>query len=733
MSAAAHLELAVCMEASLRRQLFFALVLLVTAAVLRAQKPANAKKATAHTGNTANTTPPTSMVRRVGNTGFVRLRAPSFKSLTPKEQQLAYWLVQASIAIDPIIYDQLSAYGVRQKRMLEEIISHSQGIPPATLKKITDYALLFWANRGNHNENTAQKFLPDFTADELKAAAIKAAQNGAFVSPYADLPALNTSDALAKELSDLAPAFFDANFEPMATAKNPEGGKDIIQASSNTFYQGVTKAELDAFHDEHPLNSRVVKGPDGKLTEEVYRAGTPDGSVPPGLYSDYLKKANQCLERARSLADPQQAQVISDLIRYYQTGDFNDWLKFGEDWVQNNATVDFANGFIEIYRDARGAKGSSQSFVTVTDKPVTTAMTKLAQNAEYFEQKAPWDAQYKKTDFKPPVVKAVETLIETGDFHVTTVGDNLPNENQIHEKFGTKNFLFTGSDRALTAASGHASLEEFAPDPEFIARAKKYGEKASSLLTAMHEVIGHGSGKLSPRIAQTGAERYLKEYFSTLEEGRADLMALWNIWDPKLKELGLVEDQDDVAKAMYDSSAIVALTQLRRIPRGDTIEEDHQRCRQLIARYIQDKVPGSIEQFDRNGKTYIRVRDYQKMRQGVGMLLKEIMRIKAEGDYDAIKALVDKYGVHFDPKLRDQVVARFKKLNLPTYWAGVNPELDAASNGTVITMRETGDAVRQYLLYGSMYDKDLVIPASESSSSRQSAKKGSNPAVNKPK
>lgn len=716
------------------RKLLFAVLPLLLTILSLAQAPTKRSPATTHAATTAEKPVQTALAKRVGNTGFVQLRAPSFKSLTPKEQQLAYWLVQASIAIDPIIYDQLSAYGVRQKRLLEEIISHPQGIPPATLKKITDYALLFWANRGNHNENTAQKFLPEFSAEELKAAATKAAQNGAFVSPYADLRALESSDALNKELNDLGPAFFDANFEPMITAKNPQGGKDIVQASSNTFYEGLSLADLKDFHDEHPLNSRVGKGPDGKLTEQVYRAGTPDGSIAPGLYAEYLKKANDCLERARGFADPQQAQVISDLIRYYQTGDFQDWLKFGEDWVQNNATVDFANGFIEIYRDARGAKGSSQSFVSVTDKPVTTAMTKLAQNAEYFEQKAPWDAQYKKADFRPPVVKAVETLIETGDFHVTTVGDNLPNENQIHEKFGTKNFLFTGSDRALTAAAGYTSLEEFAPDPAFIARAKKYGEKAESLETAMHEVIGHGSGKLSERVAQSGgAEHLLKEYFSTLEEGRADLMALWNVWDPKLKELGLLQDQEEVAKAMYDTAAVVALTQLRRIPRGDQIEEDHERDRQLISRYIQDKVPGSIEQFDRNGKTYIKVQDYQKMRQGVGMLLKEIMRIKAEGDYDAIKALVDKYGVHFDPKLRDQVVARFKKLNLPTYWAGVNPELDAGGNGTTITMHETGDPVRQYLLYGSMYDKDLVVPAPRSARSKPASRKKGAGQATKPK
>src|SRR5207248_1253439 len=228
-------------------------------------------------------------------------------------------------------------------------------------------------------------------------------------------------DALNKELDELKQAIFDPNFEPMDTAKNATEGKDIIQASSNTFYPGLSLNDLKDFHEANPLNSRVVRGSDGKLKEQVYRAGTPDGSVPPGLYATYLKRANEYLEKAKAVADPPQAQVIGDLIRFHQTGDPQDWLKFGTDWVQNNATVDFANGFIEVYRDARGAKGSSQAFVSVTDKKVTEAMTKLAQNAEYFEQEAPWDDKYKKTAFKPPVVKAVETLIETGDFHVTTV------------------------------------------------------------------------------------------------------------------------------------------------------------------------------------------------------------------------------------------------------------------------------------------------------------------------
>ena len=648
---------------------------------------------------------PTPLVERVGDTGFIQLDAPSFDQLDARNKALAYWLTQASIAIDPIVYDQLSQYGVREKRMLEEIMAHPSGIPVETLGKIRQFALLFWGNRGNHNENTSQKFVPTFTVDDLKAAAMKAQANGAFKSGYADLPPLSTPDALQRELDALRPPLFDPNVEPTTTAKTPPAGQDILQASSNTFYRGVTLQDLKGFREQHPLNSRVVKGAGGAIHEEVYRAGTPDGSIPPGLYAVYLKKAIEHLEKARALADPPQAQVISDLIRYYQTGDPKDWLQFGADWVRNDAVVDFANGFIEVYRDARGAKGSAQSFVSVTDKKVTDVMTKLAKNAAVFEQAAPWDPKYRKQTFQPPVVKAVEVLIETGDFHVTTIGDNLPNENEIHEKYGTKNFLFQSSSHALSSAGAAKTLAEFAASPEEVRRVTKYGAEAEDLMTALHEVIGHGSGKLSDRV-KGGAEPYLKEYYSTLEEARADLMALWNVWDPELKKLGLVVDQDDVARAMYDNAARVSLTQLRRIQKGNTIEEDHARDRALIANYVKDKT-GGIEQITRNGKTYIQVKDYQKMREGVGMLLRELMRIKAEGDYDAIKALVDKYGVHFDPALRDQVVARYKQLDLPTYWAGVNPELtaqtDAKGNVTTVRIAYPRDALKQYLAYGAMY------------------------------
>ncbi|HEV2960436.1 MAG TPA: peptidase M49 [Candidatus Angelobacter sp.] len=661
------------------------------------------------------------LVERVGSTAFIQLQADSFKDLSPAQKRVAYWLYQASIAVDPIIYDQLSKYGLREKRLLEEIAAHREAAKPEVREKILDFAKLFWANRGNHNETTSQKFLPSFTFEELQDAAHNAFAHGAMRSSYAGLPPLATQAALDQELSELKPSLFDPDFEPMITAKSPQGGKDILQSSSNTFYSNVTLAELKDFQEHYPLNSRLAKLPSGALVEEVYRAGTPDGKIKPGVYAVFLRKANEYLEKAARTADPQQAKVIHDLVRYYQTGDPKDWIIFGIDWVQNNATVDFANGFIEVYRDARGAKGSSQSFVSVTDERVNALMRKLAANAQYFEDHAPWDPQYRNQGVKPPVAKAVESLIETGDFHVITVGDNLPNENEIHEKYGSKSFLFTGSSRALYNAGGTTALEEFGSSPEEIELVKKYGEEASTLLTALHEVIGHGSGKVSPKLTHEPAY-YLKEYYSTLEEGRADLMALWNVLDPKLQELGLISNPD-VAKAMYYQAARGPLTQLRSITRGNTIEEDHQRDRQMIANYIADKT-GAIEQVQRNGKYYVVIKDFAKMREGVGMLLKEIMRIKAEGDYEAIKALVDKYGTHFDPQVRDQIVARYKALKLPTYSAGVNPELTATigRDGQIgaVEISYPRDTVRQYLGYGAMYDAGLAVPSTVNS--RHSAK-----------
>jgi dipeptidyl-peptidase-3 len=642
------------------------------------------------------------LVERVGDTGFIQLPADSFQTLTARQKELSWWLSEASIAIDPIIYAQLSRFGLRQKALLETIVAHPEGVDPAALPKIVSFTKLFWANRGNHNDLTAQKFLPDFTYEELRAAGLAVLRHRAKDTM--------TEDQFLNELGALQASLFDPAFEPMVTAKSPRGGLDILQASANNYYDGVSLADLNGFTEHYPLNSRLVKE-NGVLHEEVYRAGTPDGSVPPGVYAQYLKRADEYLARAQKVAEPAQAKAIGDLIRYYQTGDPKDWLQFDADWVRDNPTVDFANGFIEVYRDARGAKGTSQSFVSITDQRVNALMQKVASNAQYFEDKAPWLDKYKKQGVHPPMAKAVETLIETGDFDVTTIGDNLPNENEIHEKYGSKSFLFTGSTRALTHAAGDRGTREFSWDEEEFRILKDHGDEAEDLMTALHEIIGHGSGKLDPRLTHEPAF-YLKEYFSTLEEARADLMALWNAWDPRLKEMGLISGPD-IAKAMYYRAAVAPLAQLRRIPKGDTLEEDHDRDRQLIVEYIMDKT-GGISKKVRDAKTYYYVDDFQKMRKGVGMLLAELMRIKAEGDYEAIKALVERYAVHFDPALRDQVVERYGKLNLPSYWAGINPELDAevAPDGAVANVRVTypRSVVHQYLRYSAMYDPRLIRP-----------------------
>ncbi|HEV2232898.1 MAG TPA: peptidase M49 [Terriglobia bacterium] len=666
-----------------------ALILCVTLTGI--SKPILIRAAAPRTGD--ETAPP-SLVGRVGDTGFIQLRAESFKDLSPDRKMDAYWLARAAIAVNPIAYDQNSIYGLREKHLLEAILMHPSGIDPAVLAKITDYTRLFWGNQGNHNSFTSRKFVPDFTADELKTAAEQARKNGAQFDENS-VPSVS----LDQELQELEKPIFDPDYQPMLTSKNPPSGEDALVASSNNFYDGVSLKDLVGFTQHYALNSRLVKE-NGKLVEEVYRAGTPDGKIPPGRYAHELGLAIKNLDMALPYAPESQKKVIRDLIRYYQSGDRADWVQCGIDWVQDKTNPDFSNGFVEVYKDVRGQKGAIQGFVTVVDEKMNHLMTGFATHAAYFEQRAPWDAKYKNPKPKPPVVNADEALIETGDFNVGTIGDNLPNESEIHEKYGSKSFIFTGSIRALNRATGSKVSAEFAYSPEEISRARRYGDLAENLFTAMHEVIGHGSGKLSPKLTHEPAY-YLKEYFSTLEETRADLMAMWNFWDPKLLAMGVMPNYD-VAKAAYDGEARAALVQLREVPTGDTIEEDHRRGTQLIVNFIRDKT-GAIQPVERDGKVYLVVKDYAKMRQGVGMLLAELMRIKAEGDYNAAQALITKYGIHFNTAWRDQVIARYKTLNLPTYWVGINPELDLKNNAdgkpADVEISYPRDIVKQQLRY----------------------------------
>jgi dipeptidyl-peptidase-3 len=603
--------------------------------------------------------PASALVDRIGATGFIEVRAPSLRALPLRQKLLAFHLAQAAIQLDPVFYDQMSSYGLAAKRLLGALVEAPERLPPASRPKIVEFAKLFFANHGNHDETTSRKFLPGFTAAELRAAAEQARARGA---------RLGTAAQLAATLRELEAPLFDPKYQPAITDKSPAGGADILTASSNNYYQGVTMADLNGFVEGHPLDSTLVKR-GGRLVEDVWRAGTPDGKVPPGRYAAQLAAVNRELAAAADLADAGQAPVIRALVRFYQTGDPADWRAFNVLWLRSNPTVDFASGFIEVYRDARGAKGSAQMMVAISDQRLDPLMRKLADNAVYFEKRAPWEDRFKKLDVKPPVGKAIEIVVETGDFQVSTTGDNLPNEQEVREKYGTKSLLLTSAIDAINTVRGAKVAVELSPNPDEAELFGRYGTLATVMLTAMHEVIGHGSGKvLVPKDPST----YLREYYSTLEEARADLVAYWDATDPKLAELG-VADSREVAREMYRSLARQGLTTLAHYPHGNAAEEDHDRDRLMIVNYAIAE--GALATVRRNGHWYIEVKDYDRLHAAVGKLLAEIMRIKAQGDYAAIKSLVDRYGTHFDPAVRDDVIARFKKLDTPSYWAGVYPVL----------------------------------------------------------
>jgi len=599
-------------------------------------------------------------VERIGDRAFLQIEAPSFPQLSLREKVVAFHLAQAAIQLDPIFYDQMSAFGLDEKRLLSAMVEDPARLPDESRTAIVSFAKLFFANGGNHNETTNMKFVPSITAEAFAQAAETARQRGARLGNRASLAAL---------LERLRRPFFDPSYQPSITVKNPPAGEDILTASANNYYADVTTKDLAGFPEKYPLDSRLAKV-NGKLAEEVYRAGTPDGKVPPGRYAKELAAVNRELEKAADAAEPEQARVIRALVRFYQTGDLRDWHDYNVLWIRNNPSVDFASGFIEVYRDARGVKGSSQMLVATTDRKLDPLMKSLAANAVYFEKKAPWLEKYKKLDIKPPEGKAVETIVATGDFRVGTIGDNLPNEADIREQYGTKSIFLSSSVDAFNAVSGSMAAVEFWPDPSEKEAFEKYGKAAGDLQTALHEIVGHGSGKTA---VPNPPETYLKEYYSTLEEARADLVAYWDIFDPKISEFG-VQYVRAVGEEMYRRLARQGLTTLNHYPTGSDAEEDHDRNRLLIVNYLIEA--GAFERTRKDGKSYIVVKDYDKAHESVGKLLAEIMRIKAEGDYDGIRNLVQKYGIHFDPALRDEVVVRYKKLDLAPYYTGIYADLE---------------------------------------------------------
>jgi dipeptidyl-peptidase III len=596
----------------------------------------------------------------------VQLYADGFAALPLREKALIYHLAQAAIAGRDIYYDQKHRNALEMRHVLDAIAAHPQGIEQATLAEIQRYTKLFWINNGPYNNLTARKFVLKTTPEALATAAQTAVKNGAAI-PTAG------GESLEAMLARLRPMFFDANVDPIVTNKTPAKGQDILMASANNLYAGVSLADLKGFRETNGLNSRLVKQ-DGKLVEEVYKVG--------GRYSKEISEVVRHLEAAIPYATEPMANALRALVQWYRTGSDEDRRKYDIAWVADkDSPVDTINGFIEVYLDARGIKGSWEGLVFYVNREKTERIRKFADNAQWFENNMPFDAKYKKAAVKGIVANAIDVVMETGDSGpVTPVGINLPNDQSIRENYGSKSVSLSNVREASDNATPGSMRGEFSWTPEEVERANKFAAFGAELTTDMHEVIGHASGQ-----QMKGKERpqdHVKEYFSALEEGRADLVGLYFLADPKLAELGIINaaDQDAIVRAEYEAYTRNAIVQLRRVREGTQIEEDHMRNRQMIIHWLMANTK-AIERRERDGKTFYTMVDPKAFREGAGKLLAEVQRIKSEGDFAGAKKLFDDHGIHFDATLRDQVVSRVDALNLPSYQGFVMPKLTAVTGG----------------------------------------------------
>jgi dipeptidyl-peptidase-3 len=607
------------------------------------------------------------LLEQIDDAAVVQLYADGFSGLALREKTLVWHLVQAAIAGRDIFYDQRYPHNLVMRDVLEAILTHSSGVDEATLEEIRRYTKLFWINTGPYNNLTARKFVLGCAPEAFAAAARTAARSGATFP-------LASGETLDRLLARLAPMFFDPDVDPAVTSKTPRPGHDIITASANNLYVGVTMQDLEGFREEHPLNSRIVKR-DGRIVEDVYRAG--------GLYGPQISAIVQHLEAAIPHATEPMARALRALIRFYQTGDDRDREAYDVAWVQDKASpVDTINGFVEVYMDARGIKGAWEALVFYVNHEKTFQIRTIAEHAQWFEDRMPWDAKYRKDGAHGVTATAIEVVIETGESGpMTPVGINLPNDQMIRERYGSKSVSLTNVNEAYDKSTLPEFRSEFSWTVEEAERAARWSAIASELTTNMHEVIGHGSGKVDERL-QGNPQAALKEQFSAIEESRADLVALYFLPDRKLVELGLVaaEDHEAIVRAEYEGYTRNVLVQLRRVREGSDIEEDHMRNRQMIVHWLMAHT-SAVEVRTRDAKTYYVMADAAAFRAGVARLLAEVQRIKGEGDYDAARALFDAYGVHFDPLLRDEVVARVDRLRLPSYTAFVMPRLEAVRDG----------------------------------------------------
>lgn len=640
-------------------------------------------------------------VDRFADIEILRYKVTDFENLTPKQKELVYHLTEAALYGRDILTDQNGKYNLAIRTTLEEIYKNFNGDKEsADYKGFVEYLKQVWFANGIHHHYSTDKFVPKFSQDFFKAEVAKLAPESL---PLAEG---QTVDAFVAEL---VPVIFDPTV--MAKRVNQADGQDLIKTSANNYYDGVTQAEVEQFYaamkdlkDTTPisygLNSRLVKK-DGKVQEEVYKVG--------GRYSAAIEKIVENLKKAQAVAEnePQKAH-IGKLVEYYTTGNLKTFDEYSILWVEDVvSTVDFINGFIESYGDPLGLKGAWESIVNFKNEKASHRTEIISANAQWFEDHSPVDARFKKDSVKGVTAKVITAAILAGDaYPATPIGINLPNANWIRAAHGSKSVTIENITEAYDQAShGNGFNEEFVIDKETGDLMDKYLFIVDNLHTDLHECLGHGSGKLLPGVHDDA----LKEHGSTLEETRADLFALYYLADPKLLELGLVDNKDAYKAEYYKYILNGMMTQLMRIEYGKNIEESHMRNRQLISMwaYENGKAENVIELVKKDGKTFIKINDYEKLRGLFGKLLAEVQRIKSEGDYAAGKKLVEDYAVKVNPEIHKEVLERYGKLDIAPYKGFVNPVYtavkDAEGNITDVTVDYSEGYVEQMLRYSKDY------------------------------
>lgn len=614
-----------------------------------------------------------------GDLQMLRYQVPGFNELTLQQKQLAYYLYEAANSGRDIIYDQKSKHGILMRRTLENIYGSYTGDKTSEdWKKFETYCGRFWFSNGNHHHYGNEKFIPECSFEYFTSLL----QN----SDTTKFPS-EPGESLTAFSQRIKPTFFDLNFEPKLV--DLRANIDNVAASSVNFYEGVTQKEVEAFYSKFDskgnapswgLNSKLMKK-DGKIEEQVWKVG--------GMYSNAIARIVSWLEKASTVAEnAEQKKALDLLIQFYKTGDLKTFDEYSIAWVGDvNSRLDVVNGFIEVYMDPIGKKGSFESVASIKDLKATKRIEAIAKEAQWFEDHSPLLPEHKKKEVKGIIAKAITVFAESGDASPSTpIGVNLPNADWIRKEHGSKSVSLSNIIHSYNVASSKSGvLAEFAYNDTIIERAKKYGNLASDLHTDMHECIGHASGQINPGVGTT--DQTLKNYASCLEEARADLVALYYLMDNKLVEIGVAPSLE-VGKAEYDSYLMNGLiVQLTRLKLGDNIEEAHMRNRQLVAKWVFEKGKANrvVEMIKKDGKTYVRINDYVQLQSLFGQLLREIQRIKSEGDFTAGKNLVENYGVKVDPVLHKEVLERYAKLNVKPYRGFIQPKLVAVMDGDKIT------------------------------------------------